>query len=398
MAKKLTDTEIDQRPLPNPADIVAQSFLTLPETCICGGQLVKLDDAIRYLEDISLPELTLNYKLRLITENHIGRARCLDCKQITVAANYNLSGQVVQLGDNVKLLVCVLIAAGLTYSQVVKLLKALYGLQISSGEIANILWQKHLEWQPFYKQLWVTIRGSPWVHADETRWLIRNLNRAGWLWVLSAKNGPTLYVAKESRRLVHALDLLEDFVGIRITDNYAAYSNWQLKGKHQLCWAHLFRTIRDLHGNSSLPADQFGHVDKFFVGFSQLYSDLRKALAQPTTKAQRLQQAAEMQTRLDQIINKLPGVAGEPRKLIRFKNQLRKAAEANKLFVCLPEYAPCDNNRAQRDLRQFVIKRKNSFGSVSLKGATALATIMTVCTNAYREHPNNYFKALAEIG
>ncbi len=84
-------------------------------------------------------------------------------------------------------------------------------------------------------------------------------------------------------------------------------------------------------------------------------------------------------------------------KLTKLKAQLMRAGE-DKLFICLPNNTACDNNRAERDLRQLVIKRKRSFGSKSEKGAQALATVLSICTTTWRMSPANYFQSLAAIG
>jgi hypothetical protein len=51
----------------------------------------------------------------------------------------------------------------------------------------------------------------------------------------------------------------------------------------------------------------------------------------------------------------------------------------------------CDNNRAERDLRQLVLKRKRSFGSKSEKGTQALTTILSLCATYWRMNPDTYF-------
>jgi len=86
----------------------------------------------------------------------------------------------------------------------------------------------------------------------------------------------------------------------------------------------------------------------------------------------------------------------DPDKLRRLKDQLLRAGK-RKLFACLIYDTPADNNRAERDLRPLVLKRKRSFGSKTVKGAKAMSTVMSVCTTMFRRHPDHYFKALAQV-
>ena len=89
--------------------------------------------------------------------------------------------------------------------------------------------------------------------------------------------------------------------------------------------------------------------------------------------------------------------AGEPDKLARLKAQLTRAGK-DRLFICLPKDTPCDNNRAERDLRQLVLKRKRSFGSKTKRGAQVLSTVLSICTTTWRSNQTGYFKTLAALG
>lgn len=388
-----------RRPLPNQDQITQIQRLNLDEKCSCGGHLVQTAEEIRFIEDIPLAELTEAYQAKLVTQQIVAKGKCQVCKKKVVAANYDLGGQRVRLGQNVRLLVIDLIArAGLSYAKVTQLIKTLYGLEISTGEIAKIMMKTHLNWLPEYFNLQAQIRASPALHIDETSWPIQAINRYGQAWVMSAENNQTMFALKDSRGVAHAQELLKGFKGVRITDNYSAYSNKDLMGKHQICWAHLFRHIRDLESNSNLAQSHRAYVSKWHEDFCQLYLKLMSYLEQAKPKFERLKQIKELQADLAGLIESHPPKSGEPEKLTKFKAQLQRANLKNKLFVCLEELVPADNNRAERDLRPLVIKRKISFGSKTEKGANALATVMSLCISTYRKHPNNYFKALSALG
>ena len=385
-----------RRPLPDRASVTDKRELTLEETtCACSGVIRKMRPAVRFVEDIPLPGLTAGYQARLTAEYLIERGVCLACGKTQVAQGWNLGGQPVRLGRNLRLLVCHLVSSGLSYAKTRRLLQTLYGIEVSLGEIAAILKKAHKAWQPAYQNLLEDIRASPAVHIDETPWPVRDLGGGGYAWVVSAQKGGSCFALRDSRSGAHARKLLGGFSGVRISDNYAAYSNPALAGRHQLCWAHLYRNIRDLRYNSNLPGKHAAYVKRWYEGFAGLYAGLRDRLADtPATAAQ----IDELQGRLDRLLNLRPPRAGEPPKLSRFKEQLRRASAADKLFICLKEQTPCDNNRAERDLRPLVIKRKNSFGSVSESGANALATVLSICANTWRAKSDNYFQALAAWG
>ena len=164
------------------------------------------------------------------------------------------------------------------------------------------------------------------------------------------------------------------------------------------CWAHLQRTVEEIRYNQYLPKEQAAYVIEFYEAFSTLHKRLLEALEKPASREVRISQKAEFQKELDRLLSKSPGLAGEPKRLTRLKRQLQRLSGGDNLFPCLEENIPCDNNAAERAIRPLVTKRKISFGSVSLAGANALATVMNICRETWRKHPDNYFEALAAVG
>jgi transposase len=384
------------------AETVTETIPVPVDHCACGGQLTDITTHERFIEDIPLSNLTANYNSRLVTKYLVQRGICAKCGKVT--AGQDLGGSNVSLGPNVRLLVTHLIAGlGMSYSQVASLLLSLYGLTMTDSEIARILQKQHQQWQPTYQQLLSDIRGSPVVHADETSWPIQDLQGAGYAWVLAASNSPNVcYALEQSRGAKHAKTLFgensdQPFTGIRITDDYGPYSSASLPGSQQLCWAHLYRCIRDLRYNDNLSPEQLPYVQWWYEQFAAIYQDLDMYLDEPFDKVVRRTQADELWQRVQNLCQQPVTTTGEPVKLTKLKAQLMRAGK-DKLFICLPNNTVCDNNRAERDLRQLVIKRKRSFGSKSEKGAQALATVLSICTTTWRMNPANYFQSLAAIG
>lgn len=390
-----------RRPIPPANAVTSEVVVPLPEACTCGGSFDP--DATtthdRYEEDIPLPELTSNYQPHLVTKYVVERGICLACGKAT--SSRNLGGQAVMLGPNVRLLMTHLVSVlGMSYAQVANLLLSLYGLTVSDGEIANSLHHQHQSWLPAYGQLKADIRAAPVKHYDETPWAIQAEQGAGYIWVMAAHDSPkTLFHCATSRGAPHAKGLhgkdTNNASGVHISDDYSAYRT--LPGQQQLCWVHLYRVIRDLRYNANLPADQLAHVTQWYEAFAAIYQDLRLYLNEPYDAVVRDVQATELWQRLQELVKQPTPILGEPDKLRTLKAQLLRAGK-DRLFVCLPQDTPCDNNRAERDLRQLVLKRKRSFGSKTEKGAKALATVLSICTTTWRSNPTGYFTSLAGLG
>jgi transposase len=383
-----------RRPSPPAHAITAEEPIPLPETCACGGSFKKITTHDRYKEDVPLPDLTEDYQAHLVTKYVIERGVCNSCGKTT--AGKDLGGQTVTLGANVRLLICHLITVvGLSYAQVIQLCQGLYGLHITDGEIANVMSKQHSTWLPAYEQLKANVRASPVRHYDETPWKIVESDNTGYAWVMSAANSPnTVFHLATSRGTRHARDLHGTASGIHITDDYTAYRN--LPGQQQLCWAHLYRCIRDLRYNDNLPKEQLPYVSQWYEKFANIYQDLRVYLDEPYDGITRQKQSNKLWQQLQQLANESLPEVGIPIKLKRLKAQLLRAGQ-NRLMTCLVADTACDNNRAERDLRPLVLKRKRSFGSKTEKGAKTLSTILSICTTTWKTDPNNYFKTLAAI-
>ena len=308
--------------------------MPLEETCSCIGALEKTGLEVRFKEDIPLPQITENYRHLLATKYQIEKGRCRLCRQTKVAKDYNLGGQKVVIGENVQLLICTLVARGSTYSCVIDLLKLLYGLQISSGEIAAIIKRKSAQWQRANQTILQMIRSGSVVHMDESGWRIREEEGRGQGWVASATNGLVHFALKKSRGKVHALEILKDFDGLRVTDDYAAYSSKELKGDHQLCWIHLIRPAKETFCNKHLPQEQRDYAGKLYGGLCSLQADLQKALDRPADLETRYKQKAEFEKRLKLLLSLDPGLAGSPKRLSKLEQQLLRAlAATNSLAV-----------------------------------------------------------------
>ncbi len=403
VAKVARAADSYRRPVPPASAITAEVAVPLPVVCACGGSFAEnsVTTHNRYEADIPLPELTSDYQPYLVTKYVVARGVCANCGKAT--SGRDLGGQAVRLGSNVRLLICHLVSVvGLSYAQVSGLLLSLYGLTVSDGEIAGILAKQRQAWQPAYQQLLADIRAAPIRHYDETPWAIQSEDNGGYAWVMSdAASHKTVFHCATSRGGRHAVALHGSATSttsskpVYVTDDYGAYRN--LPGNQQLCWVHLYRVIRDLRYNANLPEEQLQAVAQWYESFAGIYKDLRQYLAQPYNSGLRQKQSNELWCRIQKLASQSAPKVGEPRKLTRLKAQLQRAGQ-DRLLICLTRNTPCDNNRAERDLRQLVLKRKRSFGSKTQQGANALATVLSICTTTWRSNPTGYFQQLALLG
>lgn len=390
--KKRRPKDSFQRSIPSADEITAEEHHSLDACKHCGGPLTRIETVIRYVEDIILPQL-LKQATKTAAKHIIERGYCRACGVWSAARD--LRGQAVSLGQNVKLLVSYLITIlDCSYEQVKTLTWDLYSLTLSDGEIVHILQEKAIAWQPEYEAIKEEIRAGPGAHQDETTWPIQAFAKHCYAWVLSAVNSPArIYLLATSRGKDHAIDLLGEVKDtfVRITDCYAVYK--YLPGRHQICWAHLYRKVRDLKDNRRLPKKKQPQVTAWHDEFQQLYADLRAALDVPYHQTRRNRQEQRFRQRIQRL--RVPH-ALDPKPLADLKNLLQEYDHA--LFTCLKfDGIPCDNNRAERDLRSLVIKRKKSFGSRTEQGAHALEILLSVAWTTWHRHRGNVLPELAKL-
>ena len=386
-----------KRAIPEKNEVTDEKHHSLPNQCSCGGQFVNVTTKTYYEEDIPLPKLTEDYNPKLVTKHTVEYSRCNRCRKKSGAVPTPPCP--VILGRNIRLWVCHMTSLpGMSYSQIAHLAKALYNLKLSDGEITNIINKKHIEWLPVYEEIKDGIRASPVKHYDETSWKIQSEKTGEALVMSDATNTDVIYELAEGRgggyiRKLHG-NHPDAKNKVYVTDGYSAYN--KLEGIHQLCWAHLYRTSRDLKDNGNLEKSKQVWVNEWHQQFKQIYEELREELEKSYDKEKREIVSKNLWSRIEQLANLKSQNVEDPDKLRRLKAQLLKAGE-EKLFACLIHDAPCDNNRAERDIRGLVLKRKRCFGSKTPKGAKSLSTVISVCTTIWRRHHDSYFTALAYL-
>jgi len=379
------------RPKPNEDEITSEEHYSIDACRHCGGPLTNKEEYTRSIEDIILAALSAVSQFKTVTKHIIERGWCIRCSKYSSAKD--LRGSEVTLGPNVRLLICYLITLrDHSYDQVQNILWDIYRLKITDGEITTILDKQRLALLPEYEKLKDTIRAGPAVHMDESRWRIQS-EHSGYAWSMSSTTSTdVVFKLADSRGMGNAEELLsENYRGVGITDRFPGYKH--LFALHQICWAHLQRTAKDLTHLECLDTTKQKHVTKFYVNLATMYASIRKYQAEPFDEAKRREQARVLLARTKQLCqpNKL-----DPKKLTDLKAGILDYQDC--LFICLTvDGIPADNNRAERDIKKLVIKRKKSLGSKTTKGARTLEVLLSICWSLYNRDRDNFFTSFQAL-
>ncbi len=227
--------------------------------------------------------------------------------------------------------------------------QSVLGFSISSGAIQKVIDRASAALEPVYDKIGDKARNSEVNYIDETSWLQQgSLN---WLWVM-VNSTVAYFMIHKNRSKVAFLELIQDWEGILVSDNYGVYAKWI--NLRQTCLAHLIRKAKALAERKNKVTKQFG---KQIVQELQLLCHWAKS--PPDNKEWR-----DFYQRFMDLIFEHQEDEGEVGTLAR---SLIRQIESLWLFLDIIEIEPT-NNIAERTLRYGVLWRKRSNGTQSDKG------------------------------
>jgi len=374
-----------KRPTPDENDVTAHEYHELGTNCSdCGANLRDKEIVVFYEEDIPLPDKETT--LKQVIKHHVEKGYCSTCKKWHWAMPHPSAD--VFLGKKVKFYIAYLsILLRLSFSQIQSLLWDTYHFKISDGEIAKILHRTADRLRPEFERIKKKLQEGEGAHFDETGW-----TRGLYLWVMTSmgtKNEDVLYLAGRTRGKGNADELLGNSgTLVRITDAYAAYKNQP--GPHQQCWSHPHTKLEQLAYSKTLSRETREHCHATYSAFEEIYAELRGYIKEPFSPQKRTRQKKQLLKAIEQWRQPSPK---DPKKLQNVKQQFHDYLD--EWLTCMDyDGMPCDNNKAERKLRHFVIKRKISFGNKSEKGHETFSILASVLMTIWKTHKNNFFPEL----
>jgi transposase len=248
------------------------------------------------------------------------------------------------------------------------LLRSCFQLELSQGELVDILQCVARKAEPVVEQIRQQVQASRVVHGDETFW--SEDGQGGYMWSFSTPR-ESYFAYRHSR----AGQVVEDILGPQfdntlVTDFYSAYHRHQ--GPHQRCWVHLLRAVHEL--KEAYPDDE--QVQAWGAALHALYKEAcqyrERHREAPWIDRLRAAQRFEQESLalcapyLDQKVPQRTLC----RRVQRFLNELFT-------FVVDPEVPP-DNNAAERAIRPLAVSRKISGGTRSPRGSWTKAILASL--------------------
>ena len=388
--KARRDKKSYRRQIPLDDEVTEEKYYGIDCCPECKEPLSGLREVIRYKEDIVIPAFT-GIK---VEKQHIETGFCKHCRKHFSAIP--IAKQHCILGENIRMRIpYATTILGMTFEKLSSDLRDTFGIEISDGEIVNILNGEATELLPEYHAIDSRIREAPASQVDETSTPVQKEEQGQWGWVKTASDRhDTIFRLGQSRGKGNATILCNEPNQIVVTDDYAAYDFLSLL--QALCWAHPKRKSKDLAKSKSLTDERSIICKQFYKCFRVLMSDVKKVVNSPYNRDEREQKAQAFEKRIKKLFKTNPV---DPKKLATLKQTFLERRIA--YLTCIREKnIPMTNNKAERAIRPLVIKRKLSFGYKTQKGADIMSILMSVCLTTWwkcQEEKKNFYQAYKQI-
>lgn len=362
------------RPLlpPEAVDHIVACWPT--ELCECGGPVQREDLPPQRQQKVELPEIKPT-----VTEYQCHCGTCQRCgRQHWGAIPKGTSAGM--LGPRAMAVVALLSGKyHLSKRQVAEIFADLLGTELSLGTVSNTEARASDALATPVEEAKTFVQQQSRIHADETGHKVGG--KKAWMWV-AATMSVSVFLIRFSRGAEVAKELLgETFRGWLISDRWSAYT-WIDVLRRQLCWAHLVRDITKISerggrseeiGNAILAyVQEMWHLWHRFSSGARSRPWLQKKMGP-------IRQAVE-----DLLVQ---GTACGHSKTQETCKRILKLKAALWSFVDTPGVEPT-NNFAERAIRSYVLWRKISFGTQSMRGNLFVERMMTVTATCRQQQRN----------
>lgn len=262
---------------------------------------------------------------------------------------------------------------------------------------------KHL--QKSYQLLRDYILGADVIGVDETSWrlMTKSSSKRWWVWAMTTHDGVFYHVA-ESRSVAAAKAFLAHYEGTVVCD---AYSTYQSLAKQDLafvlahCWSHVRRKFIDAHVAYPDECDEvLDLIDELFLIERKLPNPVRlEGQAKLDALAQRSEvRDSESRAIIDRIAKWADKQVALPQSSLAKATRYMLNQWKPLLRFLEDPLVPIHNNHTEQEIRNWVLGRKNHYGSRSRRGTEVAAIFYTLIETARlcRINPRDYLRIAAE--
>lgn len=368
---------------PLPADQVTRHERRDPRRCRrCAASLssARALEPLRH-QVVEIPEIVPD-----VTEYILGRRRCRSCNMVTTArlpegvpqgmCGPRLSALIVYLNGDCRM----------SRRKTLALLRDVLGVEISLGSVSNVEAKMTAALGAPHTEALARVRQARVKHLDATSWLQSGEPRS--LWTFASRLA-TAFVITASATAETVRALVGQVRGTLVTDRGSQFGFWAME-RRQICWAHLVRRFTAFEESPHPEAQRLGEA-LLLLSLVHLVEWHRVRDGLETRK-----HLQEFIARLEPLFLahlergvalRLRGVSGACKNLLAHRDALFT-------YAFVPGVPPT-NNHAERELRGFVLWRKQTAGSRSERGDRFAERVMTV-VHTLRKHGRHVLSYLEQ--
>jgi hypothetical protein len=257
-------------------------------------------------------------------------------------------------------------------NQVMRGLNTVFGFQLTHGLLTKVKARAAKFYSPTYECLLKKLREGSLLHADETTAAV--LGERAYVWVFtSLEEVAYVYAPTREADTLHAL--LHGFVGILVSDFYAAYDS--IDCPQQKCLIHF---IRDL--NEDLLKEPFNlELRSIASKFGLLLKSILLTVDQYGLKARFLR---KHRSATDGFLACMSDAEFATEVARSYQKRFEKHGRAMFLFL-EHDGVPWNNNNAEHAVKAFAFLRYGIGGSCTEKGLRDYLVLLSICeTCRYR--------------
>lgn len=321
-----------------------------------------------------------------VTEYALGRRCCAICKTVTTA---RLPRGVPQgiCGPRLSALIVLLIGDyHVSRRNTAELIDDMLGVKLALGSVSNVERKMSIALSPAHTEALVRVRQARVKHLDATSWSQSGEPRS--LWTFASRLA-TAFVITASATAETVRALVGKVRGTLVTDRGSQFGFWAME-RRQICWAHLVRRFAAFEESPHPEAQRLGEALLLLslVHLAEWHRvrdglETRKHLQEFITRLEPLFLA-----HLERgVALRLRGVSGACKNLLAHRDALFT-------YAFVPGVPPT-NNHAERELRGFVLWRKQTAGTRSERGDRFAERVMTV-VHTLRKHGRHVLSYLEQ--
>jgi len=186
--------------------------------------------------------------------------------------------------------------------------------------------------------------------------------------------------------------LLPEYDGIVVSDRYAVY-NYFNRENRQICWAHLARDFERFAHSKNIEVSKIGQALKSLSNKVFVVDKAKKHNLIDNLRFYRLMR--KIRKRVKHFLRKMTRVVNSTQ-ASRMAAKMLRSEDMMWKFLRKPEVIETTNNLAERQIRRYVIYRKNSFFTWSERGERFVERMLSIFLTS-RLNGQNPFQKLQNL-